>query len=186
MEPKSLLICQLFLTGPFYNFHILILILILHFLIIILILHFLILILILHFLILILILILHFLNDPFYNGRVRSFQLHIVWLATLISGGFWWFLVFLQNTLWVSEFCTEYFLSFWISQNHIEDLDRVQLVHSQGIRIYPVKQFDAYKRTWIPMCIFLTGGGSLQSMLVNDSANLVAMSGDVKLGLGCW
>ena len=164
MEPKSLLICQLFLTGPFYNFHILILIL--------------------HFLILIL--ILHFLNDPFYNGRVRSFQLHIVWLATLISGGFWWFLVFLQNTLWVSEFCTEYFLSFWISQNHIEDLDRVQLVHSQGIRIYPVKQFDAYKRTWIPMCIFLTGGGSLQSMLVNDSANLVAMSGDVKLGLGCW
>ena len=31
MEPKSLLICQLFLTVPFYNFHILILIPILQF-----------------------------------------------------------------------------------------------------------------------------------------------------------
>ena len=66
-------------------------------------------------------------SSPFYNGRVGSkhytvfpFQPH--WLKFWMSLNFWWF--------------SKIYLSFWISQNRMGGLGKVQLVPSQDLRIF--------------------------------------------------
>ena len=53
-------------------------------------------------------------HSTFPQRPILQWKSSIILIAHCLIGNldFWWFLVFLQNTLWVSEFCTEHFLSF--------------------------------------------------------------------------